>query len=143
MRTSIRRGWPAIAMTLIVAVAGACDSDFTPPTAVELRGDWSATADGTTRDFHFAASDATHAELSGVHDIYLLSSNGSLVQTGHYSVAVREITGHGTTDALVTEALSGPDTGSTFGNAILDWTGDSLTLSSETAAAGELVFHRQ
>ncbi len=123
-------------------VAG-CGGDASAPTAPDLYGDWTATADGVTRGFHFAATDGTHDELAGVADIYLLVNAGNQVQSGHYSVERRLVNGHGTTDALVTQPLSGGGLGGTFGNAILDWTGTTLTISSETASAGELVFTKQ
>lgn len=44
--------------------------------------------------------------------------------------------------ALVTTVVAGSGAGNTYGNAILDWTGSSLTLSSESASSGELVFRR-
>ena len=128
---------------VFLLVAG-CGGDASVPTAAELYGDWTATADGVTRGFHFAATDdGSHGELAGVADVYVLANAGNQVQSGHYSVERRLVTGHGTTDALVTQVRSGGGVGGTFGNAILDWTGTSLTISSETAAAGQLVFTKQ
>lgn len=125
------------------SVAG-CGGDPSVPTAAELYGVWRGTADGVTREFQFAATDdGSHAELAGVSDIYLLASGGTPVQTGHYSVEERAVNDHGTTDALVTQPLSGAGTGSTYGNAILDWTGTTLTISSETATGGQLVLAKQ
>ncbi len=121
-----------------------CGGDADVPTAAELYGTWSATADGVLRGFWFAAvDDGSHGELAGIADVYVLTSAGAQVQAGHYSVEERLVTGHGTTDALVTQVLSGGGAGNTYGNAILAWTGTSFTLSSETASAGELVFERQ
>ncbi|MCE9575654.1 MAG: hypothetical protein K8W52_21060 [Deltaproteobacteria bacterium] len=128
---------------LLTVLAMGCDGGTAIPTAAELYGTWHATADGVTRDFVFAATDAgAHAELAGLTDIYLLSNGGAVVQTGQYSVGTHVVTGYGTTDALVTQVVSGSGAGNTYGNAILDWTGASLTISSESASAGQLVFTR-
>jgi len=110
------------------------------PTAPELYGHWTGTADGSMRDFVFAEMpDASHTELAGMTDVYVISRDGSVVQSGHYSIEERLVTGHGTTDALVTVDVA---TGMTYGNAILDYTGSSLTISSESASAGKLVLGR-
>lgn len=130
----------ALVLSCLLAACGG----VSVPTAAELHGAWSATADGVTRGFWFATTDdGSHPELAGLVDVYTLASDGTQVQTGTYKVEERAVTGHGTTDALVTEVRSGAGAGNTFGNAILDWTGDSLTLSSEAASAGQLVFHRE
>jgi hypothetical protein len=138
-----RRLYDPAMRTLLLSLLLGCGTDSSIPTAVELHGDWTATADGVTREFVFAANaDGTHPELAGMADVYVLSNSGAVVQTGHYSVGSRAVTGHGTTDALITEVVSGTGAGNTFGNAILDWTGTSLTLSSESASAGQLVFRK-
>ena len=129
---------------VLVSVLAACGGDGdSAPVAADLYGRWAATADNAVRSFYFRAiDDGSHPELAGLADVYTLENDGAQVQTGSYTIEERAVTGHGTTDALVTSVRSGAGTGSTFGNAILDWTGETLTLSSETATAGELVFTR-
>jgi len=128
---------------VVLCLAVGCGGDAAVPTAAELAGTWHATADGVAKEFQFAATpDGAHPELAGMTDVYVLASGGAVVQTGHYSVGRFAVTGHGTTDALVTQVVSGTGAGNTYGNAILDWTGTTLTLSSTSAASGELVWSR-
>ncbi len=130
-------------MALLALGASAACVDPNVPTDNELYGSWIGTADGIERQFQFAAVDGgTYPELEGVFNTYLLYNNGVIVQTGHYAVERREVTGYGETDALVTMVLSGPGVGQTFGNAILGWREDELTLSSESALAGQIRFVR-
>ena len=131
------------ALALLCLVA-ACGSDPDVPTATELHGAWSGAADGVTRRFVFAATDdGTHPELAGLTDVYTLARDGTVGQTGRYRVEETEVTGHGTTDALVTEALSGTGAPGTYGNAILGWTGATLTISSTSTTSGELTLTRE
>jgi hypothetical protein len=120
-------------LALVLSLVVGCAGDPDVPTATELYGTWSSTDAGVTREFVFSAPDA-----------YTLANMGAIVQTGTYSIEKRPVTGHGTTDALVTQPATGPGAGSTFGNAILDWDGSMmLTLSSENAASGQLVYSRR
>jgi hypothetical protein len=133
----------AALFALITLTACGSDDSFEPPFAAELYGTWTGSADdGSSRAFTFSASDTTHAELAGRTDVYVIESGpaGSLaeVQTGTFTVEVTLVTGYGTTDALVTMPLSGGGAGSTFGNAILDYEGSTLIISSMSNASGML-----
>lgn len=133
-------------MILLIGLLGACGTS--DPVAADFYGDWTAEVDSTTRDFHFAASDSAHAELAGTADIYVLSSyptgtTPTEVQWGHFAVGQIALSGVGTTLALQTDVLAGTGAGQSFGNQILDWSGDSFTMTSTTSSTGELVFTRQ
>jgi hypothetical protein len=132
---------------LVVGLIGACGGeDF--PTAAELYGTWTATTDGTTRDFVFAATDdGSHPELAGLSNVYVLfnypeGGTPAEIQTGEYRVQIAQLTTGGEDEALVTVVHAGPGTGGTYGNAIYGWTGDTLTIESASGPGGELEFAR-
>jgi hypothetical protein len=131
-----------------LALLGACGGGG-DPTAGDFYGDWRADADGTTRAFHFAAADDSHAELAGVADVYILSTYPSgtppaETQWGHYEVGQRTLTGVGETLTLATTILGGSGSnGQTFGNQILDWSGDAFTVAATSSSSGELTFTRE
>jgi hypothetical protein len=132
----------ALLLTSLVLVG--CGGDEAVPTAAELYGAWTGTADAVSRRFVFAAADdGTHPELAGMADVYTQARDGVVGQAGHYRIEVTAVNGHGTTDALVTVAVSGAGAPGTYGNAILDYTGDTLTISSEAATAGQLTLARE
>jgi hypothetical protein len=133
---------------VLLALLGACGGG-SDPTAGDLYGDWHADADGTARTFHFAAADDGHAELAGVADVYVLSSYPSgtppaETQWGHFEVGPRTLTGVGEVLTLATTILGGSGSnGETYGNQILDWSGDAFTIASTTASSGQLTFTRE
>jgi hypothetical protein len=135
-------------LAILVPLA-ACGGDSLP-TPAELHGDWSAEADGQSRGFHFAAADdGTHPELADMTDIYVLHSEPTgeapiVVQTGIFAidrVPLTELDG-AEDDALVTTVLSGNGAGSIYGNRIVEFTGDTFTISGTSSSTGQLTFTR-
>lgn len=116
------------------------------PTADELHGTWTSVFEGQTREFVFAeTADATHPDLAGLSDVYVLSSYATgttpvEVQSGEYRVEEALLSDGGTDDALVTVVHTGSGAGNTYGNAIFDWTGTSFTISGTSSSTGELTF---
>ncbi len=131
------------ALAIPLGLLAACGGEDLP-TATELHGSWTSDVEGQTRVFAFAsADDGTHPELVGLTDVYVLSSypTGTTpieVQAGAYRVERTLLSEGGEDDALVTVVHSGTGVGSTYGNAIVGWTGDSFTIAG--TASGELTF---
>ena len=109
---------------LFLALAACGGEDF--PTTAELHGSWTNEDGGTTRDFVFA--EAGGAETYEVY-LYPTDTTPALVQMGTYYVQ------DGT---LVTVT----DANEMFGNEIVDWTGDTLTIATESAVSGQRTFTR-
>ena len=117
-----RRGFGRPIMMCVAAfiAAAGCSSDGTDiPTTEELHGIW-GNDDGTmNRVFVFRMQDATHAELAGKTNVYMLhfypvGDPSVVVQTGTYSVEERLLNeggGQVTADALVTRVPVGTGQG--------------------------------
>jgi hypothetical protein len=119
-----------LAFLLPIALLGACSGEDLP-TAEELDGAWFNDDAGTTREFAF--------DPSAEPDAYVVFS----YPTGTTPIEVQSGTYFIEDGILVTEVLTGTGAGTMFGNDILGWTGDTLTLESDSAASGERTYTKR
>lgn len=143
MRPTSRWVRTTLGLALGLALA-ACDSDTGGglPDRSDLIGLWINIDSGQVRAFEFEAlapADAP-AAVAGKPDVYTLWSYPSgttptVAQRGQYAILEGR---------LVTSVLDAPNdtsqVGRTFGNDILAFTRDRLTLQSDSAASGQRTF---
>lgn len=129
-----RTSWALVAVCVFALGAlAACDSadDDELPTVEALVGLWVNEDAGAVRAFEFAA------EARYTLYFYAARSEPTVNQRGTYAITQGQLVTH-VTNAPVDPALAGK----TFGNTLLDWSGGSFTVTSDSAASGRRTFTR-
>ena len=93
------------------------------------------------RTFVFEATNTIHADLAGkspVFRLYRYTEGGApvLVQRGTYEITE----GHLVVTLIWASTPDAGSVGTSYANAILDWSAERLVLESTSAASGERVF---
>lgn len=112
------------AIVLVLALAACGGEDL--PTTDELHGSWTNEEEDTIRNFVFAE---TAGEDTYEVCLYPSGTTPTLVQSGTYYVQ----------DGTLVTVVSPQEM---YGNEIVGWTGDTLTLAVESAASGQRTFTR-